>query len=29
MFCIFVKEGNAKDDFTINVAKKQEDKYGL
>jgi enoyl-CoA hydratase/carnithine racemase len=25
MFCIFVKEGNAKDDFTIIVAKKQED----
>jgi hypothetical protein len=29
MFFIFVKEVNVKDYFTIIVAKKQEDKYGL
>ena len=29
MFCIFVKEGKAKNNFNIIVAKKQEDKYGL
>jgi len=31
MFFIFVKEekGKGKDDLTIIVAKKQEDKYGL
>jgi hypothetical protein len=28
-FYIFVKEGQAKNNFTIIVAKKQEDTYGL